>query len=133
MQRQMSNTPFTFVEAISWSKQDLSEQTADKTYVQFIINRHLSLFKDVVMYANELNVSGIPNTAHFYALLNTVPKRKRFAKWNKREKETDVENISLVYQCNHQRAREFLQLLNPKQLEAVNQLAVEIQNVGKLR
>jgi len=123
-------TPFTFIDSISWSKEDIYDEETAVSYVPFIVNRHLSLFKDTVLYANDVNmVPNMPKYSQYLFFLNSIPKRKRFAKWNKRVENEDIAAISMVYQCNRQRAEEISELLTPPQLTAVKAQFAEINNV----
>ena len=123
-------TPFTFVDSISWTKDDIFDEETAVSYVPFIINRHMSLFKDTVLYANDMNMAAhAPKYSQYSFFLSSIPKRKRFAKWIKRIENEDIAAISMVYQCNHQRAEEISELLTPPQLTAVKALFAEINNV----
>ncbi len=126
--------PFTFIDAITYSKEDIFDESTEKAYVPFIINRHLSMFKDTVLWANELNmVHHMPKYSQYLFLLNSIPKRKRFAKWNKRVENEDLVAISVVYHCNEQRAEEISDLLTTEQLIAVKNQYAEISNVRESR
>lgn len=123
-------TPFTFVDSISWTKDDIFDEETAVSYVPFIINRHMSLFKDSVLYANDMNMAAhAPKYSQYSFFLNSIPKRKRFAKWIKRIENEDIAAISMVYDCNHQRAEEISELLTPLQLTAVKAQYAEIKNV----
>jgi len=89
-------TPFDFINAINLTKQNLFEDPqADKDYLPFIVNRGLSYFPDTILYANEMNRnSSIPKDWQFSFFLNTIPKKKRFSKWSKKDQET--ETLALV-------------------------------------
>ena len=90
-------SPFDFLNAINITKEDLFKDNpqASKDYNAFLINRGLSYFPDTVLYANEMNVNtGIPNDWQFYFFLNSIPKKKRFSKWFK--KDADTESFRLV-------------------------------------
>lgn len=117
--------PFTFLNAINESKENLMRGSADdrlmeKSYNPFIVNRTLSYFPDTLGYAQEMNLRWeIDHVCQFEYLLNMVRKRKRRRKWDKPVK---VENIDLImeyYGCNRQRALETVEVLTDDQIETM--------------
>ena len=117
-------TPFDFINAINFTKQNLFEDNqAKKDYVPFIVNRGLSYFPDTILYANEMNRnSGIPEDWQFFFLLNSITKKKRFSKWSKKDAET--ESLSLVkeyYGYSTERAIEALNILSSDQLVMIKE------------
>ena len=117
-------TPFDFINAINLTKKNLFEDPlAKKDYVPFIINRGLSYFPDTVLYANEMNrLSGIPEDWQFSFFLNTIPKKKRFSKWHKKDAET--ESLSLVkeyFGYSSEKAKEALNILTDDQLVMIKE------------
>lgn len=117
-------SPFDFVNAINFGKQDLFEDPqAEKDYVPFIINRALSYFPDTILYANAMNVN---NTAakqwQFDFLRNSIPKRKRFSKWAKKESHSsDIAAVSEFYKYSLEKASEVISLLSTEQIEFIKQ------------
>jgi hypothetical protein len=117
-------TPFDFVNAINTSKENLfNDPQADKDYKPFLVNRSLSYFSDTVMWANEMNMnSHIPNDWQFFFFLNTIPKKKRFSKWHKKDAET--ESITLVkeyFGYSSEKATEALKILTEEQLTMIKE------------
>jgi hypothetical protein len=117
-------TPFDFINAINLTKKNLFEDPlAKKDYVPFIINRGLSYFPDTILYANEMNrLSGIPVDWQFSFFLNTIPKKKRFSKWHKKDAET--ESLSLVkeyFGYSSEKATEALNILTDEQLVMIKE------------
>ena len=80
-------TPFDFIKAASYSKQDLigsSENPAmtEKQYNAFIVNRGFSYFNDTILHANEMNLRhGLFADAQFKYYLGALRPRNRFSKW----------------------------------------------------
>jgi len=117
-------TPFDFVNAINFTKQDLFEDPqANKDYIPFIVNRGLSYFPDTVLYSNEMNLRNeIPKDWQFYFFLNSIVKRKRFSKWHK--KEADTEPLRLVMEYfgySSEKAKEALTILDDAQLTMIKE------------
>jgi hypothetical protein len=112
-------TPFDFLNAINENKKDLfQDPQASKDYTPFMINRGLSFFPDTVLYANEMNQHvQIPTKWQFEFLKNSIPKKKRFSKWHKKDATPDQIRIVVNhYKCSEKKAFEILNILTPKQL-----------------
>ena len=121
-QRIGSMTPFDFLNAINENKKDLfQDPQAEKDYSPFMINRGLSFFPDTVLYANEMNKSvQIPAKWQFEFLKNSIPKKKRFSKWHK--KDATTEQLKLVmkhYKYSEKKAHEVLSILSTKQIAEI--------------
>lgn len=117
-------TPFDFINAINLTKKNLFEDPqARKDYKPFLVNRGLSYFPDTVLYANEMNRNaGIPEDWQFSFFLNTIPKKKRFSKWHK--KDADSESLTLVkeyFGYSSEKALEALSILSDDQLAMIKE------------
>jgi hypothetical protein len=117
-------TPFDFINAINLTKKNLFEDPqASKDYKPFLVNRGLSYFPDTVLYANEMNRNaGIPEDWQFFFFLNTIPKKKRFSKWHK--KDADTESLTLVkeyFGYSSEKALEALSILSDEQLVMIKE------------
>lgn len=117
-------TPFDFINAINLTKKNLFEDPqASKDYKPFLVNRGLSYFPDTVLYANEMNRNaGIPEDWQFSFFLNTIPKKKRFSKWHK--KDADSESLTLVkeyFGYSSEKALEALSILSDDQLAMIKE------------
>lgn len=115
--------PFDYVNAITFKKEDIMTDDLDeKAYNSFIINRQLSYFRDTVALANEMNFyHQIDNKLQFSFLINTVRKRKRFAKWAKQVVESDLEVVQEFYGYSKDKARQAITLLSEEQLKELRQ------------
>lgn len=117
-------SPFDFINAINDTKKNLFEDPqADKDYSPFMINRGLSYFPDTVLYANEMNrYSTIPKSWQFSFLLNTIPKKKRFSKWVKKDSETKtLQMVKEYYGYSLEKAKEALSVLSSEQLTMIEE------------
>jgi hypothetical protein len=117
-------TPFDFINAINFTKQNLFEDPlAPKDYVPFIVNRGLSYFPDTVLYANEMNrISGTPPEWQFSFFLNTITKKKRFSKWAKKEAETEsLLFVKEYFGYSSEKAKEALNILSEEQLAIIKE------------
>jgi len=117
-------SPFDFLNAINDNKKDLFvDPQADKDYSAFMVNRGLSYFPDTVLYANEMNrYPMIPKSWQFYFFLNTIPKKKRFSKWSKKDAETkSLQLVKEYYGYSNEKAKEALSILSSEQLSIIEE------------
>lgn len=117
-------SPFDFVNAINFGKQNLFEDPqAEKDYIPFLVNRALSYFPDTVLYANAMNINNTtPKQWQFDFLRNSIPKRKRFSKWAKKDSHSeDIAAVSNYYKYSMEKASEIISLLSDKQIEYIKQ------------
>jgi hypothetical protein len=125
--------PFDFINAINQGKDIIREsenpEQMEKDYSAFMVNRGLSYYPDTLFYANELNM-----LAHIDSLLqndyylNSVRPRKRFSKWAKREKDSDLEAVQEYFGYGYNKAQQALTVLSTQQL---NELKERLEKGGK--
>lgn len=120
-----------FLNSINENKVNLirisdSPLAAEKLYPAYAVQRCMSLHQDTVLYANELNIRGLAsfglsNRQQYEFFLYSVKKKKRFAKWEKPEKEEIVEKLKEIYRCSVSKAREIQQILTEEQIDLLIQ------------
>jgi len=115
---------FDIIGQLSTSTIDNWSDIEEKDYVSFMVNRNFSLFVDTVMLANEMNkIHTIPKKWQYdFYRLAVQPKKKRFAKWHKPEKDETVELIMNTYKVNRQRAKSIYNLLNEESINTLRTL-----------
>jgi NACalpha-BTF3-like transcription factor len=115
--------PFDYVNAICDSKQNLIvDEISEKSYNPFMINRTLSYHFDTVLLANEMNQRAhLDKKLQNDFLINTVRKKKRFAKWVKPLSSDDLEVVKEYYGYSNEKARQALPLLNGEQMGQLRQ------------
>ena len=115
--------PFEYVNAICDSKQNLIvDEASEKAYNPFMINRTLSYHFDTVLLANEMNQRAhLDKKLQNDFLINTVRKKKRFAKWAKPISSDDLEVVKEYYGYSNEKARQVLPLLNDDQMGQLRQ------------
>jgi len=114
--------PFDYVYTINQNKNDLSHDNPffEKEYNAWTVNKALSYFLDTVMFAQEMNLRyTIPKKQQYQFYLNSVEKRKRFSPWIKNDPSDDLRKIMNYYECNILRAKKYLEILTPEQLEYI--------------
>lgn len=120
-------SPFDFMEAASFSKEDLirnneSPEMTEKQYNAYIVNRGFANFDDAILHANEMNMRHhLFPAAQFDYYRNVLRKRKRFSKWYKAEKNEDLDAIQQVYSCNRTVAKMYLKALSKEDLQRVHE------------
>lgn len=115
--------PFEYVNAICDSKQNLIvDEASEKAYNPFMINRTLSYHFDTVLLANEMNQRAhLDKKLQNDFLINTVRKKRRFAKWAKPISSDDLEVVKEYYGYSNEKARQVLPLLNDEQMGQLRQ------------
>lgn len=117
--------PFDFVNSINFTKKNMMRDTAndelaEKSYVPYLTNKSLSYFTDTLLYANEMNgLHHLDNLLQYEFFLNTLRKKKRFAKWAKADNSDDLEMISNFYNISVTKAKAALSILSDQQLSEI--------------
>lgn len=124
-------TPFDFINAVNLTKQNLFEDPqAHKDYNPFIVNRGLSYFPDTILYANEMNRNhSIPKDWQFSFFLNSIPKKKRFSKWSKKDQET--ETLALVKEYFGYSSGKAIDILGLLSEDAITMIKEKLNKGGK--
>ena len=105
--------PFDFVKSITYTKQDIMHDLNESEYETFLTNRALAYYQDCILYANEMNRRfELEARLQYHYLLNTIRKRKRFAKWIKSEKIDDLKIVMEYYQVSRAKAEEYLNIIS---------------------
>jgi hypothetical protein len=120
---QPSISPFSFINAINYTKEDLIvDDWSEKQYQPYIVNKGLSFAPDTVIAANEMNSRPhLDRKLQFNFLINIVRQRKRFSKWIKPEKIEDLEIVKNYYGYSTEKARNALSILTKQQLDTLKQ------------
>jgi len=109
--------PFEFVNSVTYSKKDVMNDLNEKEYAPFIVNRSLSYHQDCVLYANEMNKHfDISHKLQYHYLLNSIRKRKRFAKWSKPQLADDLNIVMKYYEVSREKAEEYLTILTKSEI-----------------
>ena len=112
-----------YLTAINKTKVDLmntEDETVEKEYVPFLINRCLSNFPDTIFQTNEMNIHhNIEKRLQFDFLRSSIRPRKRFSKWLKSPKISYLDDVKKYYGYSNQKAKDALKILNKEQLEYI--------------
>ena len=127
--------PFDYINSINFTKKNLMRETendelAEKGYVPYITNKTLSYFTDTLLYANEMNrYHFLDNKLQYEFYLNSIRKKKRFAKWAKADNNDELNMISEYYKISLPKAKDALKILSPEQKQDIrNKLEQGIKN-----
>lgn len=117
--------PFDYINSINFTKKNLmkgseNDELAEKGYVPYITNKTLSYFTDTLLYANEMNrYHFLDNRLQYEFYLNSIRKKKRFAKWAKADDNDELSMISEFYQISLSKAKEAIKILSPEQIRII--------------
>lgn len=123
----MSGNPFDYINDINYDKKDIirnspNPELAAKGYNPWLTNKTLSYFQDTILYSNEMNKNAhLSNHMQFDYFLNSINKRKRFAKQSKKVVSDDINNIAKYYGYSLKRAEEVLSILTAEQIKTIKQ------------
>lgn len=127
--------PFDYVNSINFTKKNLMKNTendelAERDYVPFLTNKSLSYFTDTLLYANEMNkYHFLDKKLQYEFYLNSIRKKKRFAKWAKAEDNDEVIMISEFYKYSPQKAKAALKVLSKEEKDIIrNKMENGIKN-----
>ena len=127
----MPLTPFDFINSISYNKKNLLEEDPQniKDYNPFLVNRSFSYYHDTIEYANDMNMMyQLDKELQHDYFINIVRPRKRFSKWHKNKKDSDIQAVMKYYGYNVNKAKEALSILTSTQLEHIKQKVEEGKN-----
>tara|TARA_R100001463_G_C3479558_1_gene216793 strand:+ start:275 stop:670 length:396 start_codon:yes stop_codon:yes gene_type:complete len=123
-----------YLNAINYTKEsllDTEDESVEKEYTPFVVNRCLSYFIDTVLYVNEMN--RLPHTdkkMQFDYLLSSIRKNKRYSKWLRRESEENLDLIKQFYGYSDPKAREILDIITEDDIVWMKQM-INTGGMGK--
>ena len=127
--------PFDYINSINFTKKNLmrgteNDELAEKGYVPYITNKTLSYFTDTLLYSNEMNrYHFLDKKLQYEFYLNSIRKKKRFAKWAKADNNDELNMISEYYKISLPKAKDALKILSPEQKQDIrNKLEQGIKN-----
>jgi hypothetical protein len=119
------SNPFVYADSVSATKKNLMRGTAndmlaERLYKPYLTNRSMSYHQDSILYANEMNMRPhLDNKPQYEYLLNTLRKRKRYAKWAKQTPDVFVEMVMEYYGYGRSKAEDALKILTDDQLAMI--------------
>jgi len=115
-----------YLNAINFSKEkllDSDDETWEKKYPPFVINRCMSMFWDCIAQANEMNgYHFLDKKIQFDFFINSIRKQKRFGgKWLSQAKLKDMEYVKEYYGYSNEKAKEALNILTEEQIDNIKE------------
>ena len=108
---------------------DSEDEFWEKKYPAYIINKCLSAFTDTIFYVNEMNrLHHLDKKLQNDFLINSLRKRKRFAKWLRASKIKDIEYVKEYYGYSNEKAKQALNVLTDDQ---INTIKIKLIKGGK--
>lgn len=100
--------PFDIINELNTSTKDNFDDIGENGYnsASFIVDRAMSYHIDTVMLANEITRNHTMPAKWKYDFYRyaITPKKKRYSKWAKPEKDLDIELIMVAYNVNRLKA-----------------------------
>ena len=101
-------------------KNTANDELAEKDYVPFLTNKSLSYFTDTLLYANEMNrYHFLDKKLQYEFYLNSIRKKKRFAKWAKADNNDEVMMVQEYFKFSPQKAKAALKVLSTQQKDII--------------
>lgn len=114
-----------FLQSINKTKINLmvGDNSAEKHYVPFVVNKCLSYFADTIFHANMMNYNHIASKKMQYDYyLSSVSKKNRFSKWTKPENTENIDLIKEYYGYSDKKAKEVAKILSQEQLKIIKDM-----------
>ena len=119
--------PFDLAADITNGKVGLITKENAKDYNAFMVNKILSYYPDTLLYAQQMNeMPHLPLDMQYDYLMGSIKKKKRWAKWNKKEKSTDLLAVATYYNTSYRIARQYLAVLTDDQLKVIRDTVAEM-------
>ena len=114
-----------YLNAVNSTKErlmDTEDETWEKKYPPFIVNKCVAPFQDTIMLVNEINqFHHLDKKLQFDFLINRLRPRKRYTPWVKATKLENLEYVKEFYGYNNEKAKVALDILDDEQISAIKQ------------
>ena len=114
-----------YLNAVNSTKErlmDTEDETWEKKYPPFIVNKCVAPFQDTIMLVNEINqFHHLDKKLQFDFLINSLRPRKRYTPWVKATKLENLEYVKEFYGYNNEKAKVALDILDDEQISAIKQ------------
>ena len=108
-----------FFNAISFTKNpdEFTQGEIDKDYKPYVINKMVGQYRDLVLFANEMNIrKDISKIDQMLFYMEVIPKKKRRALWSSSKKDENVEVIMDYYNITQEKAHPYLKILTDNEI-----------------
>lgn len=119
-----TKSPFDYIDNISANQNydSIWDETSEKTYNTFMINRGLSQYKDTILFSQVMNEKSefvSPKMQYDFYRHGITYKKKRFAKWYKTDKLEHVQELSDHFGINKRVMEGYVSLMSEKEFETL--------------
>jgi hypothetical protein len=110
-----------YLNSINITKKDVMlDEFDEKKYPAYIVNKCLAPFPDTIFYVNEMNrLCLLDSRLQYDFLLNSIGKRKRFAKWLRASKLKNLDLVKEYYGYSNEKAKQALEVLTEEQIKII--------------
>ena len=112
-----------YLNAINHSKEPLMEtddESVEKEYPPFVVNRCLSFFPDTIYFVNEMNhYHTLPKNMQYDFLRLGIRKKKRFSPWLKKTKVDKIDVIKKYFGYSDAKAIEIADIITDDNIESM--------------
>lgn len=110
-----------YLNSINITKKDVMlDEFDEKKYPAYIVNKCLAPFPDTIFYVNEINrLCLLDSRLQYDFLLNSIGKRKRFAKWLRASKLKNLDLVKEYYGYSNEKAKQALDVLTEEQIKII--------------
>jgi hypothetical protein len=114
---------FDVLNNVTSSKEYIYTPELEADILVFMLNRGASNFLDCVLHANELNIRQnlTKKQVYDYYHFAITPKKKRFSKWAKPDKDARLEVIKSYYQCNVDVAEQYSKVISDEDFKNIQE------------
>ena len=125
---------FDFVNEINSGKTNLIavEPELRSSYNAFMVNRALSQHPETIVPAQIMNYyHGLDTDIQMEYLIQSIPRKKRFSKWAKEEKDQYLQSVIDFYQVSRLKAVEIIDILDSDQLHDIHRMVTDLGGIER--
>ncbi len=114
-------------------KDVMLDEFDEKKYPAYVVNRCLASFPDTIIYVNEMNrLCLLDSRLQYDFLLNSIGKRKRFAKWLRASKLKNLDLVKEYYGYSNEKAKQALEVLTEEQIKIIKTKLIKGGKHGRI-
>ena len=123
-----------YLNSINITKKDVMlDEFDEKKYPAYVVNRCLAPFPDTIFYVNEMNrLCLLDSRLQYDFLLNSIGKRKRFAKWLRASKLKNLDLVKEYYVYSNEKAKQALEVLTEEQIKIIKTKLIKGGKHGRI-
>lgn len=123
-----------YLNSINITKKDVMlDEFDEKKYPAYIVNKCLAPFPDTIFYVNEINrLCLLDSRLQYDFLLNSIGKRKRFAKWLRASKLKNLDLVKEYYGYSNEKAKQALEVLTEEQIKIIKTKLIKGGKHGRI-